>query len=485
MFDQKNSESLLGTELERADNDVEIIDLTDDDVDEDAMDDDSWHHDQDKMESTVAETPTTTEKFASTKSGRRWSKRLTPRMPRVLRRSSGGYNQFDKQPSNNNSNSSSNNNNNNIVKSLRSSMQSPRKQTKKNALTNHLQHDSDNSDDDTKNSELGDKREGDADDDNVVSVLAATPVQAARKLNFGAKDPNSTPSPSTNEFKTPSSTSPIDYSIDMQRQKQRDIETEMSSLSIESPHQPRNRRRTSSTKKIKKRSEDEIPINFLKKTKRRSLFSKKDKNLDDGSSDNEGYDFGRDARLSPANVDLVPILGSLNIRDDSHGGPSSHFQMLQREAIKTCSPRPIFESYLTKQGKFRKNWKRRWCIIDESGTIRYYKPKKYTPSGVIDLVDDDDEDYLALGVFATATCAGSRPPVVHDPLMKDEELDQAISWPSGIPNRKCRFAVKGSKASGRTFFFYADDETQADKWKQLIATLVAKRGSSESSPRLE
>eukprot|EP00040_Diaphanoeca_grandis_P023017 m.124655 g.124655 ORF g.124655 m.124655 type:complete len:381 (+) comp29071_c0_seq2:247-1389(+) len=142
--------------------------------------------------------------------------------------------------------------------------------------------------------------------------------------------------------------------------------------------------------------------------------------------------------------------------------PSQHFQVLQRAAMTSTTPAPLFEGYLTKQGKFRRTWKKRWCIIDEAGLIRYYKPTESAQRGSIDsFCQDGNPDNM----LKEHDRAGTRQFQAQKLVTTDTELDATTTWPSNVPDPRCRFAVN---TKGRTYFFFADNVTQAGRWKKLL-----------------
>merc|ERR1711988_376938 len=139
--------------------------------------------------------------------------------------------------------------------------------------------------------------------------------------------------------------------------------------------------------------------------------------------------------------------------------------MLQDNSIRSGVDRPLFEGYLTKQGIYRKKWTRYWFIIGERGIIRYYKPNglcKSIPRGTIDIAQNINSTLSAIE-------AGNHNATCEDTLVEDEDLDTATSWPSCVPNRHCRFAIRGLY---RTHYFYADDAAQSEKWKNQIEKLI-------------
>lgn len=181
-------------------------------------------------------------------------------------------------------------------------------------------------------------------------------------------------------------------------------------------------------------------------------------------------------------------------------GPSRHFQMLSQDARQSGGPKPVFEGFLTKQGGWRRNWKRRWCIVDESGTIRYYKPNEFTPRGIIKPCSCESEHTEKLprkrrvsrqadreslveltGATIAVVGAGRRAPVDYPGcIIRGASALQLTNYPTTVvatsghvgdeSTDSCRaFAVK---ATHRTFFFYADTIDDTDKWCRTIRRCV-------------
>ena len=165
--------------------------------------------------------------------------------------------------------------------------------------------------------------------------------------------------------------------------------------------------------------------------------------------------------LSPSNTHLAPIINADSEAMVNHG-PSKHFSMLQRSATKSGAARPVWEGWLTKQGAVRRNWKRRWCILDEAGVIRYYKPSEYIPRGLV--IPRAAPVTVGTGVVG----AGTRPPARATPVLSGEAVEEMTVWPADSGAAGTKFAVQTGL---RTFFFFADTVADAGKWTSLIQTI--------------
>eukprot|EP00035_Acanthoeca_spectabilis_P008883 m.159671 g.159671 ORF g.159671 m.159671 type:complete len:354 (-) comp14535_c0_seq8:1460-2521(-) len=174
------------------------------------------------------------------------------------------------------------------------------------------------------------------------------------------------------------------------------------------------------------------------------------------------------ARLPPTLSHLASLMADA---DGFNHGPSRHFQMLERCASKTGSPRPLYEGYLTKQGTFIRNWKRRWCIIDEEGAIRWYKPNEYIPRGVVrPKYDRPMTSPTGAVVGAGSRLPNPRPSVV----LQGADAIGLTNWPRAAlnGNRSRVLAIETNR--NKFFFMFADSAAEANCWAGLINGIVDK-----------
>jgi len=169
------------------------------------------------------------------------------------------------------------------------------------------------------------------------------------------------------------------------------------------------------------------------------------------------------ARLSPASAHLAHLVVN---PDSVDHGPSRHFQMLARCARRSGGPRPVYEGFLTKQGSLVRSWRRRWCVIDERGTIRYYKPSEYIPRGIIQpqKARGDAEDAVA----TTVAGAGARAEKNGRSVLRGNEAARLTNWPSHVVMQNSDRIIAVPTAR-RTYYLYADTSEEADRWSQLIS----------------
>eukprot|EP00730_Choanoeca_flexa_P005727 TRINITY_DN12006_c3_g1_i4.p3 TRINITY_DN12006_c3_g1~~TRINITY_DN12006_c3_g1_i4.p3 ORF type:complete len:220 (+),score=34.90 TRINITY_DN12006_c3_g1_i4:106-765(+) len=101
-------------------------------------------------------------------------------------------------------------------------------------------------------------------------------------------------------------------------------------------------------------------------------------------------------------------------------------------------PTITYSAFLTKQGAVRKNWKRRWMVLDSHDKLTYYKTQQSsTPAGVIALSEVKD-------VVAASECGNV--------------------WPEHI-DKKCAF---GLVTTTRTWLLYSDDIKEFENWMHYI-----------------
>eukprot|EP00038_Savillea_parva_P011305 m.196570 g.196570 ORF g.196570 m.196570 type:complete len:585 (+) comp19857_c0_seq1:326-2080(+) len=209
------------------------------------------------------------------------------------------------------------------------------------------------------------------------------------------------------------------------------------------------------------------------------------------------------ARLSPSRQFLAPLLADAS---SINHGPSRHFQLCQRRAAKEGGARPIYEGYLTKQGTFRRNWKRRWCILDENGVIRYYKPNEYVPRGVIvprrlsvgesAIIDSHPRSAgtrttvpsregnsvgdhaardtgacadMSVVVVGAGTRLASSPPNV---VVRGEAALGMTRWPTSAVNGDPSRLLAVPTIGGWYFYMYADSVAESERWGNLIDAIM-------------